>query len=85
MKQTAVEWLVSALDALDEQMKVAPKTTNYKSTREAIIKQALEMETEHLHNFYSSGQVDTLSMLRNMKDIPPEFNQIISENFWYLV
>jgi hypothetical protein len=44
MKQTAVEWLVSALDALDEQMKVAQKTTNYKSTRESIIKQAEEME-----------------------------------------
>jgi hypothetical protein len=46
MKQTPVEWLVSALDALDEQIKVAPKTTNYKSTRESIIKQAQEMEKE---------------------------------------
>lgn len=85
MKQTPVEWLVSALDALDEQMKVAPKTTNYKSTRESIIKQAQEMEKEHFVNFYASGQVDTLSMFKNMKDLPPEFNQLIGDNFFDLV
>jgi hypothetical protein len=48
MKQTAVEWLVSALDALDEQMRIAPKTTNYKSTRGSIIEQAKEMEKEQM-------------------------------------
>jgi hypothetical protein len=85
MKQTAVEWLVSALDALDEQMKVAQKTTNYKSTRESIIKQAEEMEKEHFVNFYASGQFDTLSMFKNMKDLPAEFNQLITENFKDLV
>jgi hypothetical protein len=52
MKHTAVEWLVSALDALDEQMKVAPKTTNYKSTRGSIIEQAKEMEMHQILNTY---------------------------------
>jgi hypothetical protein len=55
MKQTPVEWLVSALGALDEQMKVAPKTTNYKSTREYIIKQAKEMENEQHRKTYHKG------------------------------
>jgi hypothetical protein len=60
MKQTAVEWLVSALDALDEQMKVAPKTTNYKSTRGSIIEQAKEMEKEQMIDFaFKYGDLTT--------------------------
>ena len=48
MKQTAVEYLISSLDALDEQLVTAPKTINYKSTKEAIINKAKEMEREQM-------------------------------------
>ena len=48
MKQTAVEYLISSLDELDEQLITAPKTTNYKSTKEYIINRAKEMEREQM-------------------------------------
>jgi hypothetical protein len=54
-----------------------------------IDKQLLEMEKERELNAYANGQADTLLMFKQkiskMKDIPTEFNQIISENFWDLI
>jgi hypothetical protein len=54
-----------------------------------ILKQAKEMEKERELNAYANGQADTLLMFKQkiskMKNIPTEFNQIISENFWDLV
>ena len=61
MKQTsAVEWLVSALDALDEQMKVAPKTTNYKSTRDYIIERAKAMESLRISEAHYEAYMNAL-------------------------
>jgi hypothetical protein len=53
-----------------------------------ILKQAKEIEKERELNAYANGQADTLLMFKQkvsrIKDIPTEFNQIISENFWDL-
>jgi hypothetical protein len=54
-QQTAVEWLVNALDALEKQMEVAPKTTNYKSTRDSCINQAKELEKQQIENAFENG------------------------------
>lgn len=54
-----------------------------------IFEQAKEMEKEEILHSYADGQADTLLMFKQkiskMKDIPSEFNQLISENFWDLV
>lgn len=51
--------------------------------------QAKAMEKERELNAYANGQADTLLMFKQkiskIKDIPTEFNQLISENFWDLV
>lgn len=80
MNKTAVEWLFSSLDALDEQMKVAPKTLNYKSTKESIIKQAKEMEKQQMINFADDYVDNCVVPNENMAipttmDVPQYYNQ----------
>jgi chlorite dismutase len=78
-KQTAVEWLLDRIEDVDLTEKLW----------ENVKQQAKEMEKERELNAYANGQADTLLMFKQkiskMKDIPTEFNQIISENFWDLV
>jgi hypothetical protein len=73
-KETAVEWLQSI--ELERDLTLADW------------KQAKEIEKERELNAYANGQADTLLMFKQkvsrIKDIPTEFNQIISENFWDL-
>jgi len=45
------------------------------------IDKAIEMEKEQMVQSYANGQADSLSLVKNIKDIPPDFNQIISDNF----
>jgi hypothetical protein len=75
-KQTAVEWLF-------EQYKLIGMITT------AQVDKAKEMEKQQQLHSYADGQADTLLMFKQkiskMKDIPSEFNQLISENFWDLV
>jgi hypothetical protein len=61
-QQTAVEWLVNALDALEKQMEVAPKTTNYKSTRDSCINQAKELEKQQIIGAHLTGLIYPLEM-----------------------
>jgi hypothetical protein len=79
-KQTAVEWLI------DMHFGGIEHVTPYFKKH---IEEAKEMEKERELNAYANGQADTLLMFKQkiskMKDIPTEFNQIISENFWDLV
>jgi chlorite dismutase len=78
-KQTAVEWLLDRIEDVDLTEKLW----------ENVKQQAKEMEKERELNAYANGQADTLLMFKQkiskIKDIPTEFNQIISENFWDLV
>jgi chlorite dismutase len=78
-KQTAVEWLLDRIEDVDLTEKLW----------ENVKQQAKEMEKERELNAYANGQADTLLMFKQkiskMKNIPTEFNQIISENFWDLV
>jgi chlorite dismutase len=78
-KQTAVDWLLDRIEDVDLTEKLW----------ENIKHQAKEMEKERELNAYANGQADTLLMFKQkiskMKNIPTEFNQIISENFWDLV
>jgi hypothetical protein len=73
-KQTAVEWLAErcGLQALED-----------------VIAEAKEMEENQIVDAYANGQADTLLMLKErigkMTDIPTDFNQLISENFWDLI
>lgn len=76
-KQTSVEWLEKICN-----------DRGYFLMSE-YFEQAKEMERERELNAYANGQADTLLMFKQkiskMKDIPTEFNQIITENFWDLV
>jgi hypothetical protein len=78
-KQTAVDWLLDRIEDVDLTEKLW----------ENVKQQAKEMEKERELNAYANGQADTLLMFKQkiskMKDIPTEFNQIITENFWDLV
>jgi hypothetical protein len=66
--KTAVEWLVHMY---------ALQGVIYKYD----IDKAIEMEKEQMVQSYANGQADSISLVKNMKDIPPDFNQIISDNF----
>jgi hypothetical protein len=61
-QQTAVEWLVNALDALEKQMEVAPNTTNYKSTRDSCINQAKELEKQQIMDAHLTGLIHPLEI-----------------------
>ena len=78
-KQSSVEWF-------------AEQTLNAFITKEKydeLFEQAKEMEKEQILHSYADGQADTLLMFKQkiskMKDIPSEFNQLISENFWNVI
>jgi hypothetical protein len=77
-KQTAVEWFFDNL-----------KNHEIQAEHFELYQQAKEMEKERELNAYANGQADTLLMFKQkiskIKDIPTEFNQLISENFWDLV
>jgi hypothetical protein len=73
--RTAVEWLVE---------KFMTENTTKEGWQE-IFEQAKEMEKEQMVQSYANGQADSLSLIKNMKDIPAEFNQMISDNFNDLV
>lgn len=79
-QQTPVEWLESRITTL------IPDDIGSQLMYKNNIKKAKEMEKERELNVYANGQADTLLMFKQkiskMKDIPTEFNQIISENFW---
>mgnify|MGYP003338250065 CR=1 FL=1 len=79
---TPVEWLESRITTL------IPDDIGSQLMYKNNIKKAKEMEKERELNAYANGQADTLLMFKQkvsrMKDIPTEFNQIISENFWDL-
>jgi len=84
-KQTAVEWLWEQIDKIlpfSVDTETGIKLYNAKE-------QAKQMEKERELNAYANGQADSLLMFKQkiskMKDIPTEFNQIISENFWDLI
>ena len=89
-KQSSVEWLSNQTYELFEQYSEGnfDRIILNKLVLEATNK-AKEMEKERELNAYANGQADTLLMFKQkiskMKDIPTEFNQIISENFWDLV
>jgi hypothetical protein len=72
MKQTAVEYLLH-MYALQG------------AIYQYDIDKAIEMEKEQMLQSYANGQADSLSLIKNMKDIPSDFNQIISDNFNDLV
>jgi hypothetical protein len=65
-KQSAIQWMSEALQALDETIKQAPKTVNYLATRENIVTKAEKMFAEQIMDangagfrdgvFYSDGQ-----------------------------
>ena len=87
-QQTAVEWLQKTLRHNSISIfsgNIADQAKNL----EQVFQQAKEMEKERELNAYANGQADTLLMFKQkiskMKDIPTEFNQIISENFWDLI
>jgi hypothetical protein len=87
-KQTPVEWFLDQL--IEHRIIIVDKTTyQVKYKHEILLEQAKEMEKERELNAYANGQADTLLMFKQkiskMKDIPTEFNQMISENFWDLV
>ena len=77
---TAVEWLIEDLG------EYFPHGVG---GIELMVKKAKEIEKERELNAYANGQADSLLMFKQkiskMKDIPTEFNQIISENFWDLI
>ena len=79
---TPVEWLESRITTL------IPDDIGSQLMYKNNIKKAKEMEKERELNAYANGQADTLLMFKQkvsrIKDIPTEFNQIISENFWDL-
>ena len=79
---TPVEWLESRITTL------IPDDIGSQLMYKNNIKKAKDMEKERELNAYANGQADTLLMFKQkvskMKDIPTEFNQIISENFWDL-
>jgi hypothetical protein len=89
-KQSSVAWLSNQTYEIFEQYSEGnfDRITLNKLVLEATNK-AKEMEKERELNAYANGQADTLLMFKQkiskMKDIPTEFNQIISENFWDLV
>ena len=78
-KMTAVQWLMEEMS----------KTYIFNQDDFDMFKKAKEMEKERELNAYANGQADSLLMFKQkiskMKDIPTEFNQIISENFWDLI
>jgi hypothetical protein len=89
-KQTAVEWLIENENYLYSQlMSLKINIIECEKKYKQSVQQAKEMEKERELNAYANGQADTLLMFKQkiskMKDIPTEFNQIISENFWDLV
>jgi hypothetical protein len=57
-KQTAIQWMSEALQALDETIKQTPKTVNYLATRENIIKKAEEMFAEQIMCASGAGWSD---------------------------
>jgi hypothetical protein len=89
-QQTAVEWLMPKILELSLQLSLRRiSQRNCELEMLKLFEQAKEMEKEQMINSYANGQADTLLMIKQkinkMKDIPMEFNQIISENFWNLV
>jgi len=78
-EQTSIEWLVGELGLKSKALKIML------NAHKEIIEQAKEIELERLVNAYANGQADSLSLIKNMKDIPSDFNQIISDNFNDLV
>jgi hypothetical protein len=89
-QQTAVVWLAkSYLDLLAKLNNEEISLEEFEIQYIELLNQAKEMEKERELNAYANGQADTLLMFKQkiskMKDIPTEFNQIISENFWDLV
>ncbi len=85
MKQTAVEWLIGELQKTRDYQRVINEANQSGTSIRDVIKQAKEIELERLVNAYANGQADSLSLIKNMKDIPSDFNQIISDNFNDLV
>ena len=89
-KQTAVEWFSDKSWKLKVQIeKREISVGEYAVTYVQLLEQAKAMEKEQILHSYADGQADTLLMFKQkiskMKDIPSEFNQLISENFWDLV
>jgi hypothetical protein len=89
-EKTAVEWLFQ--ETLGITLQLTNKRISHRNWELQMVKlldQAKEMEKERELNAYANGQADTLLMFKQkiskIKDIPTEFNQIISENFWDLV
>lgn len=85
-KQTAVEWF---MEQIGEKQPNGLYVIDTLEDVENVFTKAKEMEKERELNAYANGQADSLLMFKQkiskMKDIPTEFNQIISENFWDLI
>jgi hypothetical protein len=91
-KQTAVDWLVNEIKFARNLCNDPSAEMDIWHTLDVLIAKgdkAKEMEKEQILHSYADGQADTLLMFKQkiskMKDIPSEFNQLISENFWDLV
>jgi hypothetical protein len=80
-QQTAVEWLVNALDALEKQMEVAPKTTNYKSTRDSCINQAKELEKQQIIDACQQGFYDGIDVAKTKKSKFKSAQEYYNETF----
>jgi hypothetical protein len=80
--KTAVEWLADELCYITDNGKYIVDNTDDVTD---VVNQAKEMEKEQMVQSYANGQADSLSLIKNMKDIPAEFNKMISDNFNDLV
>jgi len=63
-KQSAIQWMSEALQALDVTIKQAPKTVNYLATRENIVKKAEEMFAEQIMDANGAGFRDGVFLFR---------------------
>lgn len=66
-KESAIQWMSEALQALDETIKQAPKTVNYLATRENIVKKAEKMFAEQI--------IDACNLQRNDYKGMPTYNK----------